>query len=343
MLLLPLVLLLLCMSFACTQKPSMQSETYYDMFDTYVTVFAYGEDTKVFEENCKKIKDTLSECSALFDIYREYEGINNLCTVNKNAGKSPVKTDERVISLIEHGIEMYSQTEGAVNIAMGSVIKLWHDCREQNKEGETDILPDEAELFAAAEHIDITKIKIDREKRTLYLEDPLMALDVGAIAKGFAADYTVKMLRDSGITDGYAINLGGNVIVIGEKAEGVPWEISVQSPYEDDSPRIARIQASDSTLVTSGTYERYFEKDGKRYHHIIDPDTFYPTDSFDGVSVFGASSALCDAYSTALFCMPLEKGMDFINSIDGVEAIWVADGEIYKSRGFPENISESEN
>ena len=329
----------LCVS-SCSTESEMRSETYYDMFDTYVTVMAYEEDAALFEENCKKIKDTLTECSALFDIYREYEGCSNLCTVNKNAGIAPVKVDGRIISLVEYGIDVYEKTEGTVNIAMGSVLEIWHDCREQNnKEGaDTEVLPDEAALASAAEHTDINKVRIDRDRGTIYLEDSEMSLDVGAIAKGYAADCAAKMLRDGGTTEGYALNLGGNVIVLGEKRQGEAWQISVQSPYEDNSSRIARIEARDASLVTSGVYERYFTAGGKRYHHIIDPATLYPSEYFDGVSVLGAESALCDALSTALFCMPLERGQALIASIDGVEAVWVKDGQIYKSAGFPENV-----
>ncbi len=330
---------------SCNKQTVMQSETYYDMFDTYVTVIAYEDDSVVFEENCKKIKNTLRECSELFDIYREYDGYNNLCTVNKNAGRAPVLVDEKIISLCEYGISMYEKTDGKLNIAIGSVTRIWHELRELEKSGGEGVsLPNDATLQAADMHTDISKIKIDRENMTVYLEDAEMSLDVGAIAKGFAADEVVKMLSEDGISDGYALNIGGNIIVVGEKQKGVPWQMSVQSPYEEESSRLARIEVSGASLVTSGTYERYFTLNEKKYHHIIDPETLYPSEHFDSVSVLGASSTLCDALSTALFCMPLEDGMALVAKTDGVEALWAKDGNITRSEGFPEDaLAVSEN
>jgi len=323
---------------SCNNVPELKSETYYDMFDTFVTVMAYGEDDESFEENCKKAKEALYECSVLFDIYREYDGKNNLATVNKNAGIKAVEVDENIIDLLEFSIEMHEKTQGRLNVAMGSVISLWHDCREKNaKEPGSAPLPSMTELEAAAEHTDISCVKIDKEKSTVYLEDGEMSLDAGAVAKGFAADIAVRILRESGITDGYAVNIGGNVVTVGEKYKDTAWRISVQSPYSEYNTNIASVEVRDLSLVSSGTYERNFELDGKRYHHIIDKDTLMPSEYFDGVSVLGGSSAMCDALSTALFCMPQEEGMALIESMDGVEALWVKDGKITRSPGFPED------
>ncbi len=338
-----LVTVSVCPAVSCSDGQGMQSETYYDMFDTFVTVMAYERDADVFEENCKKIKNTLWECSVLFDIYREYDGYNNLCTVNKNAGKSPVKVDARIIELIEYSKEMYKATSGKINIAMGSVLGLWHECREQNtKEPGSAPLPSSEALEEADRHTDIEKVKVDREAMSVYLEDGGMSLDVGAVAKGFAADEVIKMLRSDGITDGYAVNIGGNLMVLGERQGGFAWQASVKSPYEDKAERIARIEMKDASLVTSGIYERYFTVDGERYHHIIDPQTLYPSEHFDSVSVLGENSMQCDALSTALFCMTQEEGQALIAELDGVEALWVKDSRIIRSAGFPKDAPQTE-
>ena len=253
--------LLGCGIFGCAPSKEMHSETYYDMFDTFVTVIAYEDDSERFDDNCKQVKDTLYECSRLFDIYREY---------------------------------------GSVNIAMGSVLKLWHECREKNTEQSGSApLPTQAELSKAAEHSDITDIIVDRENMTVYLADGEMSLDVGAVAKGYAADIAANALKDTGVTDGYAINIGGNVITIGQKTENTPWRVSVQSPYEQYNTHLTTVELNGTSLVTSGTYERKFVYDGKEYHHIINPDTLYPSEHFDSVSVLGESSAVCDALTGA--------------------------------------------
>lgn len=328
--------LLGCGIFGCAPSKEMHSETYYDMFDTFVTVIAYEDDSDRFDDNCKQVKDTLYECSRLFDIYREYEGMNNLASVNKNAGVSPVKVDEKIISLIEFSIRMYEKTDGSVNIAMGSVLKLWHECREKNTEQSGSApLPTQAELSKAAEHSDITDIVVDRENMTVYLADGEMSLDVGAVAKGYAADIAANALKDTGVTDGYAINIGGNVITIGQKTENTPWRVSVQSPYEQYNTHLTTVELNGTSLVTSGTYERKFVYDGKEYHHIINPDTLYPSEHFDSVSVLGENSAVCDALTTALFNMPLEQGKALVEATEGVEAMWAADKNITRSSGFP--------
>ncbi len=325
-------------SSSCTGSDVMHSETYYDMFDTFVTVIAYGVDGEEFDENCNEIKTELYELSRLYDIYREYDGINNLATVNKNAGKAPVTVDERIISLLEFSLEAYRLTDGEINIAMGSVLTLWHDAREKNTSDPGSAPPpDDAALRRAAEHTDINDIVIDRESMSVYLADPEMSLDVGAIAKGYAADAAAKLLKDKGVSDGYAVNLGGNVITLGKKSpeSSEAWKVSIRSPYTEYTSQLVSVELIGASLVSSGTYERRFEYDGESYHHIIDRDTLFPSVHFDGVSVTGGSSALCDALSTALFCMSLDDGMALVDSIEGVEAVWIKDGNVTYSAGFP--------
>jgi thiamine biosynthesis lipoprotein len=190
-------------------------------------------------------------------------------------------------------------------------------------------------LREAAEHVDIDKLVIDEENSTVYISDPKMTLDVGAVAKGFAVEMAAQSLEAKGIS-GYVINVGGNVRTIGKKPSGECWRVGVENPDKDaQDAYIARLFLCGEALVTSGTYQRYYIVDGVRYHHIIDPSTLFPSEWYSSVSVVCESSADADVLSTALFCMPLEEGMALIENTDGAEACWVlTDGTLVRSSGF---------
>ena len=197
-------------------------------------------------------------------------------------------------------------------------------------------LPPMDALTKAATHTDIDSLVIDKDAGTVTLTDSEMTLDVGAIAKGYAVEMVARALEERGIS-GYILNIGGNVRAVGAKADGEPWMLGVENPMEDkDKPSIAYLRLTSEALVTSGSYQRYYVVDGKRYHHIIDPETLMPSKSVTSVSVLCESSAMGDALSTALFCMDIESGMALIESIEGAEAMWLLhDGKTEKTSGFP--------
>ena len=197
------------------------------------------------------------------------------------------------------------------------------------------------ELSRAAEHTDITKIIIDEKNSTVFLEDPMMKLDVGAIAKGYAVEMAARSLEEKNIS-GYVINVGGNVRTVGPKGDGSKWLVGIENPEDsDDLPYLAYLELSDISLVTSGSYQRYYIVDTKRYHHIIDPQTLMPSEGYLSVSVICKDSGKADALSTALFCMPLDDGLALINSTDDAEAMWVEnDGTIHRSNNFESYLSK---
>ena len=161
-----------------------------------------------------------------------------------------------------------------------------------------------------------------------------MKLDVGAIAKGYAVEMVAQYMEQKGIT-GYVINVGGNVRTLGGKPDGNGWTVGIENPDPESDEYLAKVQLSGQSLVTSGSYQRYFLVGDRRYHHIIDPTTLMPSDYFTSVSIICNSSALGDALSTALFCLPYEQGAALIESLEGVEAMWLTvDGEKLYSSGF---------
>ena len=161
---------------------------------------------------------------------------------------------------------------------------------------------------------------IDEANNTVTLTDPQMKLDVGAIAKGYATERVAKYFEEKGIT-GYVLNVGGNIRTIGSKADGTEWTVGIENPNSDDY--LAYLKLNGQSVVTSGSYQRFYYVDGKPYHHIIHPDTLLPATGYLSVSVICYDSGLGDALSTALFCLSQSEGLDLIESLDRVEAMWV--------------------
>ena len=339
--------LLLATSVACqkppeenapVEDPPTQAKSYYEFFDTVSVIFSYkGDSAEEFEANCEAISDLLLEYHRLFDIYYEYEGINNLKTVNKQAGKEPVKVDSKLIDFLLYAKEIHTLTNGATNIAMGSVLSLWHDAREDGIDApESAALPNADALTEAAKHTDINDLIIDREACTVFFADPAMRLDVGAIGKGYAAEQAAQLLISRGVSS-YVLNVGGNLRAIGAKpASGNGWVTGITNPDKtSEESFVCKVVLKDTSLVTSGDYERFYVVDGKRYHHIIDPKTNQPAAYFSSVSIFTPDSALADALSTALFCMTYEEGLQLIKKLENVDVIWVkSDGTLYKTEGI---------
>ena len=302
-----------------------KKQVYYDYFDTVCTISDYtGGSEDDFRQVYTHFENRLDFYHQRFDIYHEYEGVNNIATINKNAGIEPVKVDDEVIKFLEYAVEMHALTDGNVNIAMGSVLSIWHQYRTYGVE-----IPPMDKLTEASKHTDISKMIIDNENSTVYLSDPKMSLDVGAIAKGYTAEMIAQSLVGYGVTS-YVIDLGGNLRAIGAKKNGETWKTGVQNPDPfAEEKYIYYMNISDTSVVTSGDYQRYYTVDGKRYHHIINKDTLMPSDSFTSVTIVTKHSGLADALSTALFNMKYEDGLSLVSSIEGTSVVWVKhNGEV---------------
>ena len=319
-------LLISCAAFtSCRGSVEKFSAHSFEYFDTVTTVTGYAESKDAFDEVANEILDELGEYHRLFTIYHRFDGMENLCTVNElvDGQHRTVTVDRRIVDMLLYAKEMYTLTNGRVNIAMGSLLSIWHDYRTEGMDDPASAkLPPMEKLLAAAEHTDIADLIIDENACTVTLTDPQMTLDVGAIAKGYAVEMVAQSMEKKGIT-GYVLNVGGNVRTVGGKPDGTGWTVGVENPLEDGEDYLAYLALSDRSLVTSGSYQRYYLVDGKRYHHIIDPDTLMPSEGFLSVSVLTPHSGNGDALSTALFCMTLEEGMALIASLPDTEAQWV--------------------
>ena len=327
---------------AAPEKVEPKGMAYFNYFDTVSYVYCYINDSAEQFESCSAdVAVILEEYHQFFDIYHEYSGVNNLCTINKNAGGEPVKVDEKLIDFLLCARELYDKTDGEMNIMMGAVLKLWHDCREEASQAPSEArLPDEAALLEAAGHTGIELLEIDEENSTVRITDPEASIDVGALGKGYAVERAAEFLRAEGKL-GYVLNVGGNIRIIGTKPDGSGWKTGIKNP-EDPGTLALNILISDTSCVTSGTYERYFHVDGKKYHHIIDPNTLYPADYFESVSVITPDSGVADCLSTALFCMSYEDGLEVLENFENVEVLWIkADGEKMYTPGFEKLVVEA--
>ncbi len=310
--------------------------TYYTYFDTVTDVYSYANETQTdFDANCQLVADTLEGYHQLFDIYHEYDGTVNLATVNRNAGGDALEVSPELIDFLLEARTMYDTTGGEMNVMMGAVLRLWHDCREDAaRDAENARLPASGDLERAARHIAISALEIDPVRHTVRITDPEASLDVGALAKGYAAERAAERLKAAG-ADGYVLNIGGNLRLLGAKPDGSGWVTGIQDPRRSGE-YAAKVVLQDTSCVTSGDYERYYTVDGVRYCHIIDKDTRMPARYFSSVTVITPDSALADALSTALFCMSYEDGLALVQTLENVQVLWILpDGTQYQTGNLP--------
>ena len=267
--------------------------TFTDAFDTITTITGCASSKSEFDKNAFLIAERMRRYHQLFDIYNEYENMNNLCTVNKMAGREKVYVDGEIIGLLKVCREFYDMTGGRLNAAAGSLCALWHEARINN------IPPEEKDIAEALIYTDFDAVEIS--DGGVYIKDENISIDVGAFAKGYAVEKACE-----GIPEGYLVNAGGNIYATGPKPDGSSWVIGITDPI--NGGYIKKYDIKSGAVVTSGDYERGFEYEGVYYHHIIDPETGYPAQKWKSVSVICASSVYADALSTALFLLDKEEG-----------------------------------
>ena len=331
----------------CNKGPNYEkySGNFFGSFDTVTQIIGYTESEDEFAEYISIIQERMTELHKEFDIYNTYEGINNLKTINDNAGIEAVKVSDEIIDLILLSKEWHDITKGKMNIAMGPVLRIWSDYREDAEfDPDNAKVPPMEELEAANEHTDINKVIVDEENNTVYLEDPKMSLDVGAVAKGYAVEIVVEEIQEQGFNSGL-VSAGGNIRSFGKPLDDLRerWGIGIQNPDESvfDSSAESSLETvfvRDESVVSSGDYQRNYVVDGKLIHHLIDPDTLMPGDYFRAISVVTEDSALADILSTAIFLMSMDEGKDLLDSLDiEANALWaMKDGSIEATDGMKE-------
>lgn len=343
----------------CSKKYELMNHYITGPFDTITTYMSYVSSEDEFNEQCDYIEEQLNYYDQLFDKYNTYNGMNNLKTINDNAGKKAIEVDQPLIDLLNLSIERNRKISSKVNIAFGSVINIWHDYREEAESHDgVGTVPSDEELEKANQHTSIDSIEIDEKKKTVYINDALVSIDVGATAKGYAIELIKDGLIEMGV-DNFLLSGGGNVASHGQRKIQKEGEfylddcadkfcVGIESPQDGnyaasaddpDSENEAVLVVQGESIVTSGDYQRFYQDvNGVRYHHLIDPETLYPAVHFRSVSIITEDSGLADFLSSAVFLMEYEEGLKLVNSLDGVEAIWLLeDGKIKMSDGLKDN------
>ena len=290
-----------------TNKPISKTALY---FDTVVTITLYDSDdlallNRCFED-CEAFEQTVSRTIETSEIYQ----------INHADGK-PVEVSDVTLELIQKGVAYGDLSNGKFDITIAPLSELW------DFKNNTGQIPSEAYIQEALSHVNYRNIFI--EGNTVTLTDPQAAIDLGGIAKGYMADRIKEYLENEGVKSAL-INLGGNVLTIGKKPDGSPFHIGIQKPFDKQGNAITSVDAVNSSVVSSGVYERYFEVDGVLYHHLLDTQTGYPCDNhLLGVTILSESSVDGDALSTSCFLLGLEDGQKLVDSLNGVEAIFITE------------------
>lgn len=288
---------------------------------TDVTIDVIGTDAAKLDEALAAAEAELRRVEDLMTSWRD----SPLTRMNARAGQGPQKIDPELAHMIDQGLAVGELTGGAFDITFASVGKLW------DFKAEPPILPSQAEIDAALESVDYRRVKLDLEASTIDLPAGTQ-LGLGGIAKGYGVDRAMAVLMERGIKDGI-VNAGGDMKVLGTKF-GRPWRIAVKHP-RDRERVLAMVPLSNTCMVTSGDYERFFEYNGKRYHHILDPRTGYPATGGMSVTVIAPEAAFADALATGLSVLGPDKGLPLVESLPRVECLIVdMDGGVTKSSGL---------
>lgn len=258
----------------------------------------------------------------------------NISEINRNAGVRPVKAAPETLEVLRRGIHFAELSGGHLDPTIGPLVKLWKIGTEQAT------IPANQAISDARTLIDYRRVIIDAEMGTVYLPEAGMMLDLGAIAKGYAADEVAKIAESRGIHRAI-IDLGGNIFALGSKAPGTGWKVGIRNPENDQGGSVLALQISDKAVVTSGVYERFFVENGTRYHHLLNPYTGFPEENgLLSVSIVTSKSIDADALSTSLFLLGLNGGMKLAESLSGVEALFIdKDKKIHATAGLRNVIS----
>lgn len=312
----------------CSRTASPVSQTGFYL-DTVVTITLYDTGIRSSDADCEQ---TIEACFSLIDAYEHLFSAtledSDIWKINHSGGR-PVTVSDDTVSLLQSALHYAELTDGRVDPTVRPLSELWNF----GSEGGAHV-PDQSAVTEALSHVDYHTVRL--EGNTVTLQDPHAAIDPGFIAKGYIADRLKEYLLSQGV-ESACISLGGNVIAIGSKPDGQPYRIGIQKPFAAGGETVTAISMTDASVVSSGIYERYFYEDDILYHHLLDTQTGYPADTnIAGVTILAPTSVEADALSTTCYFLGMDAGMELIESLDGVEALFIlTDGTLHRSGGFP--------
>lgn len=273
------------------------------------------------------IDAAIAEVSRIENLVSDWKPETQISKVNQNAGIQPVKVDEEVFDLVKRSIKMSKITDGAFDISYASMDKIW------KFDGSMKTKPTPEEIKKSVEKVGYQKIILDEKEKTIFLRDKGMKLGLGGIAQGYIADKIKILLTAKGCSSGIA-NVSGDIAAWGRQPDGKPWTVGIVNPINKNKI-FATFPLVDSSVETSGTYERYVIFNGIRYSHIINPKTGYPAQGIVSVTTFAKETEVADALAKGVFLFGVEAGLNFINQLKGIECIIVDDkGKVYSSSGI---------
>ena len=288
----------------------------------------------IYDSSSERVLDKVFECvkeiENLVSINKDGTELDEL---NENAGIKPVKVSDISFDIIEKALHYSEISNGGYDLTIGPLVKLWSIGLPEAK------VPTQEEINDTIKNIDYSKVEINKSTKEVFLSEKGMLLDLGSIAKGYAADEIAKILREENVSSAI-IDLGGNIYALGLKEGKRNWNIGIQNPFDNRGTIVGAVEISDKTVVTSGVYERYIEHNGIKYHHILNPSTGYPYETeIAGVSIISDKSIDGDALSTLVFTKGLEEGLKLVESMDGVDAIFITnDKKVYTTEGLKDKF-----
>lgn len=311
-----------CSAAGCGATNEPYKETQF-LLDTVIEITAYGPKAE------PAVKAAMEEFRRIRPLTDHFDPDSQLSKINQQAGVAPVVVDPELIALLQHAQALSEKMDGAFDVSVGAYTTLWGVGHKG------DYVPSAQEIDALRPLVDYRQIQINPQKNTVYLPKKGMYLDLGGVAKGAALNNAVDALKRQGITSAL-VNAGGDVRVIGRKPDGKPWRIGVQDPRDSEKVTAKLTMDRWDTLETSGDYQRFFEKDGIRYHHIIDPKNGrQPREIASVTLIYRDSPEISDVASSGILVLGVEKGLQVLQRFPGVEAIIVtADGRVIATPGL---------
>lgn len=327
----PLLLILVTTLIGCnkntpsTSEPISRTELF---MGTVIKITLYDSDDSTILD---KAFDKVAEIESLVSIN---ESGTELDKVNASAGISPVEVTSNTYEIVKKGLEYSKLSNGDFDITIGPLVKLWNIGLDDAK------VPTQKEIDSVLPLIDYNLLELNEEAHTIFLKNKGMMIDLGSIAKGYAADEISRILTENNVNSAI-IDLGGNIYAHGIKPSGQDWNIGIQNPFNTRGDIIGVLKVKNKTVVTSGIYERYIEKDGIKYHHLLNPSTGYPFENnIAGVTIVTDKSTDADALSTTVFAKGLEEGLNFVESLSNVDAIFITkDNKVYITNGIRDSFT----
>lgn len=322
-----ILVIIICILFCGCQIKNDMAEIQMFAMDTFIDLKAQGENGE------KALLEAEKEINRLEKLFSPTIEQSEIFAINQYAAKQTVTVSKDTFDLIEKAKEYCNITEGAFDITIAPVVKTWGFTEEVKR------VPSDEEIQQKLQLVDNNKLHIDKQNSTVYLENENMSIDLGGIAKGYASNKVNEILKKNGVSSA-VISLGGNVSVTGKRPDGTKWRIAVQDPMNSEG-YVGILNVEDTSVITSGVYQRFFEQNGKKYHHIIDTKTGKPTQNgLLSVTIVCDNGAMADALSTSVMVAGLQKGSELWRKLDNFGMIVITDSnEMYISEDI-EDIFE---